>query len=1142
MNMPPLLSVVVPFYNVENYFAECLASLAAQTLEDVEFILVDDGSPDGSGVIAKSYVERDSRFRLVEQENRGLGPARNTGAAHAAGKYLAFADSDDVLPRHAYELLVGSLEESGSDLACGGVRRLGSGGTSHSAAHIDSFVKTVKKTHVSELPTLFQDRTAWNKVFRRSFWDTHAFRFPSGMYEDHPVTVRAHVLASAVDVLKDVVYYWRVRAAGERSITQRRRELANICDRLVSVRDVSAFLAESAPQLKRHYDEVIASSDLPALAEALDAVAEADEAELVRLAVDCVNDLDPAALAKLPVIKRLKAHLMRRGLVAELREVLRFEGGEIRDAEVVRRGLFRHRWYARYPYFGDARTGVPDEVFELGDELALRAKVDEARWHDGRLRIAGHALIKHLDVASPAQSEIRMWLVHAKNGTRIPLTVRRVQRIDVTADSGRSSACYDWTGFAVEVDPAVLGTQRAVWELHVTVASHGVRRSGRVAGLGTASGREIAEGVLAHPIDDGGFAIKVSVPPAVVTECAVLGGELLLRGRAGEEVGALTATRRQGVTRVVGSASSEREGRFLARLPLEELIAGPDPGDLAAAQIKDGVDWDLSIEAPEATFRLSVLGDLPSVRYVKDGREVAVVRTRHGNLAAIERVSRPLVDRIDWFEGDRLVLTGEYGGRPDSLTLRHRRSVEEHTFPVTWEGDRFTVVLTPAAVGDPLGDLPLRSGTWDLLVRGDSGETAVSVARSAVERLPRPHVTGVHEVSVRAQQGDTLGLRVRPALRPDERGRYAEVRLRSTARHHRSPRAELAVFDGYGGRQYACNPRAISEELARRGGVECVWVTADGQFRVPDGVRTVLQGSREHEQALGVARFVVGNRTAPRWYTKRPGQMYLQTWHGTPLKRLGRDLARMPYRRVELLDWLEYDVPKWDLLISPSPFATPIFRRAFGYEGEILESGYPRNDALLAPRADAVAAAVRRRLGIPEGKRVILYAPTWRDDHQVNHGTRLFTLELDLERAHAALGEDHVILLRTHYLVTDRSALARYAIDVAGYPDIADLYLIADVLVTDYSSAMFDFAVTGRPMVFFTYDLARYRDEVRGFCLDLESEAPGPLLTTSDEVIAALRSLDPAAYAGRYARFTGKYCPFDDGKASARVVDRLLES
>lgn len=246
------------------------------------------------------------------------------------------------------------------------------------------------------------------------------------------------------------------------------------------------------------------------------------------------------------------------------------------------------------------------------------------------------------------------------------------------------------------------------------------------------------------------------------------------------------------------------------------------------------------------------------------------------------------------------------------------------------------------------------------------GEERVRLSPALIADPPRPRVTGFHEIAVRTSRDGDLSLAVRPALGPHERGPYATRRRRAAA-PRRTALRNAAVFDSYGGGQYSCNPRAVSEELARRHpDVEIVWVTRDGQFAVPPGVRLVLYGSREHEEALRTSRFVVANRrTQPGWYRKPRGQTVVQTWHGTPLKRLGLDLDGMPYAQRVPRDELARQVATWDLLLSPSPFATGALRGAFGYAGEILESGYPRNDALFDP---ARARAARRRLGLPDGR------------------------------------------------------------------------------------------------------------------------------------------------------------------------------
>jgi CDP-glycerol glycerophosphotransferase len=347
------------------------------------------------------------------------------------------------------------------------------------------------------------------------------------------------------------------------------------------------------------------------------------------------------------------------------------------------------------------------------------------------------------------------------------------------------------------------------------------------------------------------------------------------------------------------------------------------------------------------------------------------------------------------------------------------------------------------------------------------------------------------------------------------------------------------VYNSFAGR-FSDSPRAIFEALGP--GHEHVWL-ADPVHResFPAGVQTVELGSAEGIAALESADVLVANTHTEVEWTKPPGTVYLQTWHGTPLKRIHWDVLWAPEGRLERL---QRDVDRWDLLVSPNRTSTPLLRQAFRFEGEVLETGYPRNDILSSPDREAVRARVREQLGIPDGTRAVLYAPTWRDDFVFSGGAAPLELALEAERALDELGEDHVLLLRLHYMLTGRLAPIDHpgVRDVSAHPDVSELYLAADVLVTDYSSVMFDFAVTGKPQLFFTYDLAAYRDNLRGFYFDFGPVAPGPLLETTDELIAALRGLDQVNvdYADRYAAFQERFAHLEDGHATERVIERVL--
>lgn len=274
-----------------------------------------------------------------------------------------------------------------------------------------------------------------------------------------------------------------------------------------------------------------------------------------------------------------------------------------------------------------------------------------------------------------------------------------------------------------------------------------------------------------------------------------------------------------------------------------------------------------------------------------------------------------------------------------------------------------------------------------------------------------------------------------------------------------------------------------------------------------------------------------------------PGAEYLQTWHGTPLKHIHFDVFQAPPGR---LDYLTRDVRRWDHLISPNQASTGPLRQAFGFTGEVAETGYPRNDVLVSPHAGEVRANVRAQFGIPDDKKIVLYTPTWRDDLLDEDGKQDFRLHLDLDQFSEQLGDDHVLLMRLHYMVSGRLGDIDHpgVFDVSFHPNVSDLYLAADVMITDYSSTMFDFAVTGKPLLFFTYDLAHYRDTLRGFYFDFHLSAPGPLLHTNAEVFDALKNLDrvQAEHREVYARFQRTFAHLEDGGAAARVADRYFSA
>ena len=368
----PRVSFVVPVYNVEPYLDDCLRSIRAQTVDDFEVVMVDDGSTDGSVEIAERHAERDRRLRIVRQANHGLGHARNTGVQAADGEFLSFVDSDDRLPPDALELLLGALDRTGSDFATGNIHRFDSRRAWPAAFLKRTFFRRRYRTHIERFRWLLSDRMAQNKLWRRSFWDEHDLRFPEGMlHEDIPVVLPAHFLARSVDVISRPVYLYREREDGAPSITQRRTELRTLYDRLAAIEHVREFLVSHGPPgSRRWYDESVVEEDLRYH---LDVLPDADEeyrSAFLDAATSFLERAGSGIERHLPAIQRLKWHLVRRRRMPELLEVLRFEATALHTRP---RTVIRGRLYGDYPFLRDAELAIPRAVYRL-DTARRRAR------------------------------------------------------------------------------------------------------------------------------------------------------------------------------------------------------------------------------------------------------------------------------------------------------------------------------------------------------------------------------------------------------------------------------------------------------------------------------------------------------------------------------------------------------------------------------------------------------------------------------------------------------------------------------------------------------------------------------------------------------------------------------------------------
>lgn len=351
---------------------------------------------------------------------------------------------------------------------------------------------------------------------------------------------------------------------------------------------------------------------------------------------------------------------------------------------------------------------------------------------------------------------------------------------------------------------------------------------------------------------------------------------------------------------------------------------------------------------------------------------------------------------------------------------------------------------------------------------------------------------------------------------------------------------KLIIFESFLGRQYSDNPKAIYEYIkVNHPEYRCVWsVDKNDLYKFENkGLSIIKKGTIKWFFQMARAKYWVSNSRIPLWVSKPKKNIYIQTWHGTPLKKLAldMDMTNSPFKNPHLYksDFIK-ETKRWDYLISPNEYSSEIFKRCFDFKNEMIESGYPRNDYLINNNTEDKKRAIKKDLGLPLDKKIIMYAPTWRDAFT-------FNLPLSITNLKKALGDDYYVIFRLHYLVKHTSELVGhddFIKNVTTYNDISDLYLISDILITDYSSVFFDFGVLQRPMVFHCYDLELYKNDLRGFYFDFENEAPGPIVQTTDELIQAVKNIE-----NNYPPkdFVDKFSSLEDGEATKRVVERIFK-
>lgn len=400
-----------------------------------------------------------------------------------------------------------------------------------------------------------------------------------------------------------------------------------------------------------------------------------------------------------------------------------------------------------------------------------------------------------------------------------------------------------------------------------------------------------------------------------------------------------------------------------------------------------------------------------------------------------------------------------------------------------------------------------------------------------------------------ATAGKKMPVRISLAapLTDAELGRYQQFRLQAAYQASTSPLRRAFLLSTYLGEFATDSQLALDRHLAEQHpDIERIWGVKDSSTLVPAGASRVVMESAAWYDAVATSQYLSKNIDFGPWFGRRDGQAYLQTFHGYPFKSMGLDFWRSKaFTPGQIRHSIAKANAEWDLILVPSAECEAYYREQYEYTGAVLVAGYPRTDVLVTADAAAVRSQVLGRIGVPEDKTVVLYAPTYRDTLTTKTYAAALFDELDLTELTDSLGDQYVVLVRGHnnnQREDQRVPRAGSVVDVTDYPDVNELTLAADAAILDYSSLRFDWAITGKPMVFFVPDHDSYFG-LRPPLFSFEESAPGPWTTTTAQTAAALADLAGlrASHGAAIAAFNTRFNGLHDGRASERVLKTLLD-
>lgn len=1139
------ISVIVPIYNVEEYLAECLDSIVCQTKQDFEVIMVDDGSTDSSGEIAKAYAEKYPNFHYLYKENNGLGCARNYGVAHSDSKYIIFMDSDDKISEDLYEKMFNAAEKNKSDLTICNVIRCNSKKAWASNLHKIAFSDIDANTHITKNTNLFYDTTSWNKLILRSFYEENHFAFPENiLYEDIPVTIPMHFKANNVSVVESAYYYWRVRDGATKSITQTTDDFTNLYDRLSVLKMVNKFIEENNIENKYRiqWQIKLLQIDLMIYINNCTTLPE----ETFKKTLDIVNEfineyIDETVFSMIPLINQQKYAYARAYEIEKLIKLIAYQKKDYYNAKIEEKD-------------GRFIATLPDEFFTIEsrdatNELEIyepKKNITDITLEKDKLEITAYLYKSRVNIEDFSQQNITVYLENEATNHLTPLNITPVENKGLTEQKGtlfdtstntNSNYNYNGTGFKFSIDLNKFDiNENNKGYNRVLVCYENRVRSGKVRlgcwskvspnsaiVLGNKHIRVMYDDVKELRLyinNEKNFASKVNIADNKIS--------VTLENEA-KSIFAVSAEDDK-------TEFSTKDGKvFTANCDLikrsinHSLFIKDSENNESVLLYRSKRVIIKNNSYPSAIFmtnknhqiRFTVNNSITSLRNMYKFQNFIFMDTvAPCSKNELSNAKKAILYVNDNVAGERVVFA------KSRCIIKNGRL--HCAFIINFNNKKITKNLY--------------AGTRDFYIAYENKDGEIESHIIYSSKYYKRIVT-FETLELNCYRGVNCSIRMKISQLWKESENTVNKRKALTAKNYPEYRTKkidekCIVFESIWGRKYSCNPQHLYEYIDKNyPEYKCVWSLNDARMPINGRGIRVRRGSQEYYKYLATAKFFINNVNFEASYEKREGQIEIQTMHGTPLKTLGYDIPGEYTTKAQIED-SERKIKRWDYLVVQGKFmeekSVPIYR----YEKEILRTGYPRTD-IFFKTTESYIQDIKKKLGIPLDKKVILYTPTWRIRNK-------FDMQLDLDKMKERLGDEYVILIRTHHFCGQSdyfTADNKFVFNLRSYRTVEDLYLISDMLITDYSSVMFDYALLDKPMLFFTYDLEDYRDNLRGMYVDIEKEAPGPLVFNTEEVINAIINIDEEMkkYGEKISAFKNRYLTYENGNSCQTIIDTVIK-